>query len=421
MNVQIITIGDEILIGQIIDTNSAWMAQQLNTNGAQVVRIDSIGDVYEEIQQTLDRSIANADVVLITGGLGPTKDDITKKALADYFNTEMEFHPASFERIVKIFERWGRTTTEAHRQQCYMPRNADLLFNKMGSAPGMWFEYKNTVIVSMPGVPYEMKYIMEYGVIPRLRERFPMQGILHRTIRTVGEGESRIAERIEDIESSLPQHIKLAFLPSLGTVRLRLTAKGKTAEALASDINLYSQQIDERIPELIYGYGSQKLEEVVGKLLKERGLSLATAESCTGGHIGHKITSIPGSSAYFIGGFVAYSNAMKVQQLGVQESTLEQYGAVSEQTVVEMVKGTNKILGSDITVAISGIAGPGGGTKEKPVGTVWIAVGNLEKIVTKRLSIGKDRIKNIEYSSVQSLNMIRQFVIEQYNLLTENI
>jgi nicotinamide-nucleotide amidase len=421
MNVQIITIGDEILIGQIIDTNSAWMAQQLNTNGAQVVRIDSIGDVYEEIQQTLDRSIANADVVLITGGLGPTKDDITKKALADYFNTEMEFHPASFERIVKIFERWGRTTTEAHRQQCYMPRNADLLFNKMGSAPGMWFEYKNTVIVSMPGVPYEMKYIMEYGVIPRLRERFPMQGILHRTIRTVGEGESRIAERIEDIESSLPQHIKLAFLPSLGTVRLRLTAKGKTAEALASDINLYSQQIEERIPELIYGYGSQKLEEVVGKLLKERGLSLATAESCTGGHIGHKITSIPGSSAYFIGGFVAYSNAMKVQQLGVQESTLEQYGAVSEQTVVEMVKGTNKILGSDITVAISGIAGPGGGTKEKPVGTVWIAVGNLEKIVTKRLSIGKDRIKNIEYSSVQSLNMIRQFVIEQYNLLTENI
>lgn len=421
MNVQIITIGDEILIGQIIDTNSAWMAQQLNTNGAQVVRIDSIGDVYEEIQQTLDRSIANADVVLITGGLGPTKDDITKKALADYFNTEMEFHPASFERIVKIFERWGRTTTEAHRQQCYMPRNADLLFNKMGSAPGMWFEYKNTVIVSMPGVPYEMKYIMEYGVIPRLRERFPMQGILHRTIRTVGEGESRIAERIEDIESSLPQHIKLAFLPSLGTVRLRLTAKGKTAEALASDINLYSQQIEERIPELIYGYGSQKLEEVVGKLLKERGLSLATAESCTGGHIGHKITSIPGSSAYFIGGFIAYSNAMKVQQLGVQESTLEQYGAVSEQTVVEMVKGTNKILGSDITVAISGIAGPGGGTKEKPVGTVWIAVGNLEKIVTKRLSIGKDRIKNIEYSSVQSLNMIRQFVIEQYNLLTENI
>ncbi|MCH2084435.1 MAG: competence/damage-inducible protein A [Saprospiraceae bacterium] len=421
MKVQIITIGDEILIGQIIDTNSAWMAQQLNANGAQVVRIESIGDEYEEIQQTLDRSIANADVVLITGGLGPTKDDITKKALADYFNTEMEFHPESFERIVKIFERWGRTTTEAHRQQCYMPKNAELLFNKMGSAPGMWFEHKNTVIISMPGVPYEMKYIMKYGVIPRLKERFPMQGILHRTIRTVGEGESRIAERIEDIESALPQHIKLAFLPSLGTVRLRLTAKGKTEEELAADIQHYSQQIEERIPELIYGHDSQKLEEAVGQILKARGLNLATAESCTGGHIGHKITSVPGSSAYFIGGFVAYSNNVKVQQLGVQEHTLKQYGAVSEQTVIEMVKGTNKVLGSDIAVAISGVAGPGGGTKEKPVGTVWIAVGNQKKIVTKKLSIGKDRIKNIEYSSVQALNMIRQFAVEQYNLVTENI
>lgn len=421
MKVQIITIGDEILIGQIIDTNSAWMAQQLNANGAQVVRIESIGDEYEEIQQTLDRSIANADVVLITGGLGPTKDDITKKALADYFNTEMEFHPESFERIVKIFERWGRTTTEAHRQQCYMPKNAELLFNKMGSAPGMWFEHKNTVIISMPGVPYEMKYIMKYGVIPRLKERFPMQGILHRTIRTVGEGESRIAERIEDIESALPQHVKLAFLPSLGTVRLRLTAKGKTEEELAADIQHYSQQIEERIPELIYGHDSQKLEEAVGQILKARGLNLATAESCTGGHIGHKITSVPGSSAYFIGGFVAYSNNVKVQQLGVQEHTLKQYGAVSEQTVIEMVKGTNKVLGSDIAVAISGVAGPGGGTKEKPVGTVWIAVGNQKKIVTKKLSIGKDRIKNIEYSSVQALNMIRQFAVEQYNLVTENI
>jgi nicotinamide-nucleotide amidase len=421
MKVQIITIGDEILIGQIVDTNSAWMAQQLNANGAQVVRIESIGDEYEEIQQTLDRSIANADVVLITGGLGPTKDDITKKALADYFNTEMEFHPESFERIVKIFERWGRTTTEAHRQQCYMPKNAELLFNKMGSAPGMWFEHKNTVIISMPGVPYEMKYIMKYGVIPRLKERFPMQGILHRTIRTVGEGESRIAERIEDIESALPQHIKLAFLPSLGTVRLRLTAKGKTEEELAADIQHYSQQIEERIPELIYGHDSQKLEEAVGQILKARGLNLATAESCTGGHIGHKITSVPGSSAYFIGGFVAYSNNIKVQQLGVQEHTLKQYGAVSEQTVIEMVKGTNKVLGSDIAVAISGVAGPGGGTKEKPVGTVWIAVGNQKKIVTKKLSIGKDRIKNIEYSSVQALNMIRQFAVEQYNLVTENI
>ena len=421
MKVQIITIGDEILIGQIIDTNSAWMAQQLNANGAQVVRIDSIGDEYDEIQQTLDQAITNADVVLITGGLGPTKDDITKKALADYFGAEMEFHQPSFDRIVKIFERWGRATTEAHRLQCYMPNNAELLFNKMGSAPGMWFEHKNTVIVSMPGVPYEMKYIMEHGVIPKLKERFPMQPILHKTIRTVGEGESRIAARIEDIESSLPKHIKLAFLPSLGTVRLRLTAKGKTEEELATEIQHYSQQIEERIPELIFGYGTQKLEEVVGHLLKERGLNLATAESCTGGHIGHKITSIPGSSAYYLGGFVAYSNAMKMQQLDVQESTLEQFGAVSEQTVIEMVKGTNEVLGSDIAVAISGIAGPGGGTEEKPVGTVWIAVGNPEKTVTRKLSIGKDRIKNIEYSTVQALNMIRQFTIEQYKLVTENI
>ncbi len=421
MKVQIITIGDEILIGQIVDTNSAWMGQLLNQNGAEVIKIDSIGDDYELIQQTLKQAIHYADIVLITGGLGPTKDDITKKALADYFGVSLSFHEPSYERILKIFERIGRKTTEAHRQQCYMPDNATLLHNKMGSAPGMWFEHDNTVIISMPGVPYEMKYIMEYEVIPRLRERFPMKPIFHRTILTVGEGESRIADRIADIEDNLPNHIKLAFLPSLGMVRLRLTARGEQEETLKHELQKYSKAIEDRIPELIFGYEKESLSEVVGRLLKQHDLYLATAESCTGGYIAHQITSIPGSSDYFKGSIIAYANEIKMAQLGVKESTLKEHGAVSEPTVVEMVSGTLRLLNTDIAVAVSGIAGPGGGTPEKPVGTVWLAVGNQEQTITRKLSLGKDRIKNIEYASVQALNMIRQFVVEQYNSVTEVI
>lgn len=416
MNVSIITIGDEILIGQTIDTNSAWMGQQLNAIGAHVIDTLSIGDELPAIVQSLDNKLQSADVVLMTGGLGPTKDDVTKKAICEFFGVDMVFHQPTYDRILKLFEKWGRSSTEAHRLQCYMPANAELLYNKMGTAPGMWFEKDGKVLVSMPGVPYEMKYLMEHRVIPKLIETFPGQPIVHRTIQTVGEGESRIAARLEDIESNLPDHIKLAFLPNLGKVRLRLTGKGPDKTALEKELDEKVRQIEARIPELIFGYGELKLEKAIGQMLKERGLSLATAESCTGGYIAHMITSVAGSSDYFQGSVIAYSNEVKRNQLKVKEATLEQFGAVSEQTVREMVGGALEILKTDLAVSISGIAGPGGGSEEKPVGTVWMAVGNKERVKTRLIHAGKDRIKNIEYSSVHALNLIRDFLLEEDKL-----
>ena len=414
MKVQIITIGDEILIGQVIDTNSAWMGAQLNKNGASIATITSISDANEAIQSTVRNALAMPDspVILITGGLGPTKDDITKKALADLFETELVFHEETYQRILGLFKKWNRSPTPAHKEQCYMPKNATILKNKRGTAPGMWFEYEGKIIVSMPGVPYEMKYLMEYEVIPRLKERFSMTPIIHKTILTAGEGESRIAARIEHVENSLPNHIKLAYLPNLGQVRLRFSGTGNDRDQLEQEIDTYVAQVQESIPELIFGYNEDKLEAVVGQLLKERNLTLSTAESCTGGYLAHKLTSISGSSAYFQGSVIAYSNAVKAAQLGVQQSTLEQFGAVSEETVTEMVAGTLALLKTDIAVAISGIAGPIGGTPEKPVGTIWIAIGNKEKTVTRRLHAGKDRANNIHYTAIHSLNMIRRFVLK---------
>lgn len=413
MKVQIITIGDEILIGQIIDTNSAWMAQQLNLVGARITKIDSISDGKEEIQQTLDGALKTADTILITGGLGPTKDDVTKKAIADYFGSDMVFHQPTYDRILRLFKRWGRNPTPAHREQCFMPAMAKILYNKMGTAPGMWFEHEGKVVVSMPGVPFEMKYLMTHEVIPRLKEHFPMLPIAHRTILTVGEGESRLAARIEDIEENLPENIKLAFLPNLGHVRLRLTGIDEDEDRLNQILDQKAKEIEDRIPEFVYGRGTQKLEQVIGEMLKERGMTLATAESCTGGYVAHAITSISGSSSYFEGSVIAYSNQIKRNLLEVKAATLETYGAVSEQTVTEMVKGAAKLMGTDLAVATSGIAGPTGGTPQKPVGTIWIAVGNQNIVKTRLINSGKDRIKNIQYTTVHALNLIRQFLLEQ--------
>lgn len=411
MKVQIITIGDEILIGQIIDSNSAWMAQQLNLIGASIEQITSISDTNDAIQNAMQQASQSADIVLMTGGLGPTKDDITKKSMAAYFGAEMVFHEPTWERIEKLFQRWGRSTTPAHREQCFMPENATILKNKMGTAPGMWFEFDHTVFVSMPGVPYEMKYLMEFEVLPKLKEVFQSKPIAHRTILTVGEGESRIAARIESVENSLPDHIKLAFLPNLGNVRLRLSGIGEEEGLLNQELDKYQAEIEKLIPELIYGYDTETLESAIGKLLLKDQLTIATAESCTGGFVAHKLTSVSGSSAYYMGSVVAYDNQVKIKQLGVAESTLKAHGAVSEATVIEMVKGAVKLLGTDIAVATSGIAGPGGGTEEKPVGTIWIAVGNKDRVQTKLVKAGKDRVKNIQYSSVYALSLVRQFLL----------
>ncbi len=411
MNVQIITIGDELLIGQIIDTNSAWMAQQLNLIGALVTRIYSVGDDEAAITKVLTVSLEEADVVLLTGGLGPTKDDITINTLANFFDVDLVFHQPTYDRIVALFRKFGRSTTEAHREQCFLPANAVLLQNRMGTAPGMLFNREGQVIISMPGIPYEMKSLMELEVIPRLKSMFPGRPIAHRTILTVGEGESSIAEKIKSIESTLAPGMKLAYLPNLGQVYLRLTAIGEDQQLIERLLDEKVKEIQSLITDLVFGYEGEKLEVVIGNLLRAKRLTVATAESCTGGLLAHKITAVPGASDYFKGSVIAYSNEVKIKQLQVSPATLQQFGAVSKATVEEMVRGALQLFGTDMAIAISGIAGPGGGTPEKPVGLIWLAIGDSERIVTQRLQLWKDRSKNIEYTAVQGLNMIRKFAL----------
>jgi nicotinamide-nucleotide amidase len=411
MKASIITIGDELLIGQVIDTNSAWIADKLNEIGIDIFEKVSISDDYRDIHYTVDRLLDKVDIILITGGLGPTKDDITKKALADYFETEMIFHEPTWFRIQGLFKRWGRSTTKAHKEQSFMPESAELLKNNMGTAPGMLFRKNDKLVISMPGVPYEMQFIMADSVIPLLIERNKSSAIVHYTIKTAGEGESRLAQRIDDIAESLPSHIKLAYLPGLGQVRLRLTGRGADKALITKEIQEFGLQIESRIAEFIYGYNLDSLEELVGKLCVQKGLRLGTAESCTGGYIASKLTSVPGSSAYFMGSIVAYSNEVKKSILGVNEETLTKYGAVSEETVREMLSGLFRVLPVDLGIAVSGIAGPDGGTPDKPVGTIWIAYGSKDKISTYLLQTSKNRGKNIEYSTSYALNLIRKFLI----------
>lgn len=414
MNTSIITIGDEILIGQIVDTNSAWMAQSLNAVGAHVVKIITSSDGHEDIIKSIKEAIEISDVVLITGGLGPTKDDITKKAIADYLNVEMVFSDSTYDWIKKLTKRWGILITENLKEQCYMPADAQLLHNAMGSAPGMWFEVEGKIIVSMPGVPYEMKYLMKEEVLPALVKEFSMTPIVHSTILTAGIGESQLAEKVKHIEENLPSSIKLAYLPGLAQVRLRLSGTGADENKLKTLINQKKEELVKLIPEYVFGYGKQTLPEVVLQLCKEKGLTLSTAESCTGGYLAHLLTAIPGASASFEGSIISYSNAIKMKQLKVKPETLEKYGAVSEACVLEMAKGACTALNTDISISISGIAGPDGGTAEKPVGTVWICISNGEENFTKKLELTKDRLKNIQYSAYIALTAVRRFVLKNY-------
>ncbi|MEM9545123.1 MAG: competence/damage-inducible protein A [Bacteroidota bacterium] len=409
----ILTIGDELLIGQTIDTNSAWMGEKLNELGVEVVEKIAVSDSKEGIVSGLDRGIEKADVILITGGLGPTKDDITKKVMAEYFGMGMRFDEPTYERILRLFERWGRSTTAEHREQCFMPDGAKLLSNKMGTAPGMLFEHDGKILVSMPGVPYEMKYIMEHSVLPMIKDASTDQSIVHHTILTAGEGESRIARKIDSVVSRLPEYIGIAYLPSLGSVRIRLTAIGDNEAALLEEIQLFGTEIEEILGDLVFGHGKETLSGIIGSIAIEKGIKIGTAESCTGGLVSSKIVQTPGSSAYFQGSVTTYSNELKNKLLGVKLETLKTYGAVSEQTVKEMVLGANNHLGVDVSVAISGIAGPSGGSKEKPVGTIWIACGNQKKIETLKILAGKNRQKNIEYASNYALNMLRKFLKAQ--------
>ncbi len=404
---ELLTIGDEILYGQIVDTNSQWMSLELDKVGIKVIRKTSVGDQENEILTAFAEAEKRADIILITGGLGPTSDDLTKPLLAKYFNCELKINEEALAEVTDFFVSRGRELTEINRQQAALPTACIKITNPIGTAPGMWFEKNGKVFMSMPGVPHEMKKMMTERVIPKLLETFQMPVIVHQLIRTAGIGESFLAEKIAAWERALPSHLKLAYLPSLGEVKLRLTAFGEDRALLKTQIAEQIEKIKPLAGEYIYSLGEDSLEVTIGKLLKEKGLTLAIAESCTGGYVSHLITSVPGSSEYFSGSIIPYGYEIKMRQLGVKPETLEQNGAVSEPTIIEMASLVRAKFNTDIGVATSGIAGPGGATADKPVGTVWIAYSDKHHTVTKKLQLSKDRMINIRLSSAAVLNLIR--------------
>jgi len=408
INAELLTIGDEILYGQIVDTNSQWMSVELDKLGIKVIRKTTVGDIEQDILTAFAEAENRADIILITGGLGPTSDDLTKPVLAKYFNCGLEINAEALAEVTEFFNSRGRELTEINKQQAALPTACEKITNAMGTAPGMWFNKGDKVFMSMPGVPHEMKRMMTEHVLPRLNKKFELPVIHHKIIRTIGLGESFLAEKIADWEKALPMHIKLAYLPSLGEVKLRLTAFGNSLSQLQTETNEQAGKLKEIIDQFIYGYGEEPIEVVIGKLLKEKKLTLSVAESCTGGYLSHLITSVPGSSEYFLGSMIPYDYQIKMRQLGVKPETLEKYGAVSEPTIIEMANIVRAKFNTDIGVATSGIAGPGGATADKPVGTVWIAYSDKNHTVTKKLQLSKDRLINIRLSSVAVLNLIRQ-------------
>lgn len=409
----IITIGDELLIGQVIDTNSAWMAQQLNKIGIAVKKRIAIGDDAQEMRQALDVESQEADLVLLTGGLGPTSDDITKDFLCKYFNGKMVVNEAALENVKYLFEKiYKKPVSQVNLLQAEVPDVCEVIQNKRGSAPGMIFKRNNTIFVSMPGVPYEMQGIMN-EMIPYLQKQFELPAIFHRTILTAGIGESALAEIIADFEKQLPEEIRLAYLPNYGMVRLRLTTLGFDKEATQKIIDEQFDQLKSLVKKYMVTDKDETMQEVLGKLLLKNNKTISTAESCTGGMIASLLTSIAGSSGYYNGSIVSYSCEIKETLLHVKKDTLNNYGAVSEQTVIEMLDGLLNKLNTDYGIAVSGIMGPDGGTAEKPVGTVWIAAGNKEKHVTQKIQQRFERAKNIEVTSVMALNIMRKFILEE--------
>ena len=429
VNASIITIGDELLIGQTIDTNSAFIAQELNKIGVWVHRRVAVGDSWNNIWQALDHEGSQSQIIIITGGLGPTADDITKPLLCKYFGGKMITNENVLDHVKYLFEKVYRRPgpiLERNLKQAEVPDVCTVLHNARGSAPGMWFEKastspqiinsprrgsNNTVFVSLPGVPHEMKGLMTQEVIPRLLNTFDLPAIIHKTAFTAGQGESIIAERLINFEASLPSHIKLAYLPHYGMVKLRLTSMGYDKNSLERELQSYFDQLQSLVNEWLVTDSDEGLEIVVGKILKARQKTMGTAESCTGGYIAHLITSIAGSSAYYKGSIISYANDIKENVLNVKSETLTEYGAVSQQTVIEMVKGAIDKLNVDYALAVSGIMGPDGGSEEKPVGTVWIAAGNIEKTETLKLNLRFDRQRNITITAMNALNFLRRFIL----------
>ncbi len=403
MKAEIVAVGDEILTGQTTDSNSAFIASELNTLGVDVTGIHVISDSAAAITEALDDTVGRLDLVIITGGLGPTRDDITKKSLADYFGATMVTNSEVLENIRNLLAKRGVGLTANNRDQAKVPDNCKVLMNRMGTAPGMWFRERGSIVISLPGVPYEMRHIVKEHVIPGLKPLLPSGGIFHRYVITYGLPEAQLAERLNPFCQTLPEELSIAYLPSYGTIRLRFTGR-RGAEALADE---KIRELYRIIPDIIVGEGDLTIEKRVAELLSERQMTLSVAESCTGGAISSLLVSIPGCSNYFKGSVVAYSNSLKTDILGVPESTIEIRGAVSEECVMVMAEGVKKVTGSDYSIATTGIAGPDGGTESKPAGTVWIAVSTPKNTITEEHSFAWDREVNITRSSIAALNLLR--------------
>ncbi|MES2828893.1 MAG: competence/damage-inducible protein A [Bacteroidota bacterium] len=406
MLAEIITIGDEILIGQIVDTNSAWMAGELNLAGIRVKQITSVSDDAEHIIEAINHAKKRAHIILITGGLGPTKDDITKITLAKYFNMGFRRDEETLKHIQGIFARLNRPMIELNNRQADVPDGCEVIQNKNGTAPCMWFNDHDHVIISMPGVPFEMMYLMEEEILPRLKQNYNLPAIVHKTILTADIGESFLATELESIEDTLPAHIKLAYLPKLGQVRLRLSGSGNDERILKNEVDFYADQIVGKVKQYVVIEDDIALEKAVLNVMEDKGFTLSTAESCTGGYIAHLITKHPGCSTVYKGGAVVYANELKESILSVLATTIEKFGAVSEETVREMAEGALTNFQTDYSIAVSGIAGPGGDLPGKPVGTVWIAIASRSRTRSKSFKFGSKRLQNIERSASSAFMML---------------
>lgn len=407
MQAEIITIGDELLIGQIVDTNSAWLGSTLGDDGIKVIQITSVQDNAAQIVQAVNDALSRADIVLMTGGLGPTKDDITKKTLAEMFGMKLVRNEQVYEMVGKQLALRGIAFTELNQGQALVPDGCTVLPNRNGTAPGMWFERDGKVLISMPGVPFEMKALVKDEVLPRLRKHFALDANVHRTIITFGLAESILADTIASWEEALPPYLHLAYLPSALCIRLRLSAYEIDRQKAEQEIESQIEKLSKVIPHYIIGSEDDSLESVTGTLLKTRGETLATAESCTGGNIAHRFTAMPGASEYFKGGVVAYSNEVKMALLGVDPESLNRYGAVSQNVAEQMAEGVRRATGATYGISTTGIAGPTGGTPEKPVGTVWMAVATPNGVFSRRMVFGSVRSQNIERASSNCINLLR--------------
>lgn len=405
---KIISIGDELLIGQVVNTNASWLGNILTTNGIEVISTLTIGDGERDIVEALD-ACSDVEIIVMTGGLGPTADDITKPTLCKYFGTELEFCQDAYDNVMSIFKLRGYQMTERNRGQAYIPKSCKYIPNRYGTAPCMWFEKGKSVYISMPGVPFEMKNVFEQEILPKLLEHFKVTPYINKVVMTTGVGESFLADKIKDWEDAMPDFLSLAYLPQYGMVRLRLEGRHPDREFLQKTIDNEIDKLNKLIGEYVFGYDDTSIAVAVLDKLGAAGMTLASAESCTGGTIAKMITAIPGSSEVFKGTVVSYATSVKEEVLGVRHEDVEKYTVVSQQVAEQMATGVRALLKADYAVATTGVAGPGGGTDENPVGTVWIAVAGPNGVISKRCNFGKDRGNNIERASITALEMVRKY------------